>query len=475
MEESAMIASRRLLGGYEMRGKRLLATMMAMFLAVGCIPATAQAGVLEDIKEMPNTYANVALENWDCVKADELIAAEDLRVVIDAEVLDEPISIPVKAEMEDGEFTGLWYGEGTERLEDELMRKLAELQGDIDLELEEGIDAVTGKFTSVSLVEPRNEKSTFSLSDARKIISNVKATFGSFTVTVEGELGEHYGETADVFIITADVVKEIVEYVYEMFEEILGKEINSFSEIIEEMDRVMQEEFGMSLDDMLEDMELPAEELAMIRDAMENIDAIVDYFQSEEFSGILMSNVVLTCDCPVKEYYSITHQYFERTENGLKFIGEDYDFGPEEDSWGYVGNAGDTVYAKDYIDEEYEGDAYDYVGSYSEDYYWEVDAYTLKSFDEIEKYKADSLVLGGDNTEMILVYVNDVETSDDIEMGATDDTDDVDDEDTTVTESNDEAAPPTGDVNNSNLFLLTGCMAVLVIVGCVYYRKREDM
>ena len=457
-----------------MRGKRLLAAMMAMFLAVGCIPATAQAGVLDDIKEMPNTYANVTPENWDCEKIDELIAAENLRVVVDAEVLDEAISIPVKAVMEDGEFAGLWYGEGSERLEDELMRKLAELQGDIDMELEEGIDAVTGDFSSFSLVEPRNEKASFSINDARNIISNVKATFGEFTVTVEGGLGEHYGETANVFIITADIVKELVEYLYDVFEEILGKEFNSFSEIINAIDMMMQEELGVSLEVLLEQMELPAEDLAMIRDAMNNIDAIVDYFLSEEFSGILMSNVVLTCDCPVKDYYWITHQYFERTDKGLELVGEVY----EESSEGYAfleGNRGDTIYAKDFVNEEFKEKTYKYEGSYSEDYWYEVDYLNLKSLDEIEEYRVDSLVLGGDNTEMILVYVNDVETSDDIEMGVTDDTDDVDDEDTTVTESNDEAAPPTGDVNNSNLFLLTSCMAVLVIAGCVYYRKREDM
>lgn len=455
-----------------MRGKRWLAAAVAMCLTFGSIPATAQAGVLDDIKEMPNTYATVDLENWDCEKMDELIAAEDLRVVVDAEVLDEPISIPVKAEMIEGEFSGLWYGEGTERLEDELMEKLAELQGDIDLELEEGFDE-SGDFTQFSLVEPRNEKATFSIRDAKNILDNVKATYGSFTVTLEGELGEHYGETAEVFIITADIVKELMEYIYDVFEEILGKEINSFSGIIEEMDRVMQEEFGMSLDDMLEAMELPAEELAMIRDAMENIDAIVDYFQSEEFSGILMSDVVLTCDCPVKESYYITHQYFERTENGLKFIDEVYDDG--EDGWGLIGNAGDIIDANDFINEEYMGETYNYEGSYSEEYWYEVDYENLKSLDEIEQYRMDTIMLGDEYSELILVYVKDVETSGTVDVGDTDDTTGEDEAESGEDEDYIGAAPPTGDMNHSAMYVFAGSMAVVVVAGCLYYRKKENM
>lgn len=417
--------------------RKLFVSLLAVMLVMGSLSQTVFADFMDEVKQSSNTVVMVSVDNPSCLELENL---KDLKVHLACEEAGLDITVPVEEFEFDGGSMGLWLGYPSEKISDAIMNKLAELQDKIDFEEDSG-----------ELPD---------MEDAGDIIYDVENLLTDVKITVEGLPEGHYVVDSSAVILTHEVFKEAVDLIMEAAKEELG-EVNSFSELF---DKLMKE-FGLDLDEILdtskwteedwaefEEMGITAEDIENIKSLIKNIDPFIEYLTSEEFSGILIANAELTCDCPEVISYCVEHRYYERVNGKLKLVGT-VDEGEEDEFYMLKGIEGTTISAKDFKQAVYKGRTYQYMGSYNDEVLY--DDYKWK------EYEQDSFVLGDDDCfGLVLRYVYDKDgsVSGDSANGST-------------STGNGETAPPTGDETPIGAWVLLLAAAGLALT--VLLRRKE--
>lgn len=356
--------------------KRMLAGLLVLAMVLSQATASAFAGVLDEIKNGENAMAVVMVENPDCEKLPEI---GDLTVRISSAAAGIDISVPVQKVSEEEDYLCMWLGVPEEKIGDEMMKRLAEIQGEIDLQ------------------------------EIGETLEDVDQLLSRFQVEVQGLPEGHYVSEGGALVITNEIYKQAIDIIRQALQE-EGMEFGSFSQLIEQV----LSELGMTLDDLfdlsdltdedwaeLEKAGITKEYLELMKDLIVNIDQVIDYLCSDEFTGMLIAGINLTCSCPESEEYQIEHRYYERVDGKLKLVGTVHEGVYDEvfgDYW-LTGKSGDVIKASDFMKPVYEGRTYTFMGSY--------DDFAL--FDGWKGNELDSFVLGQDmTTGLVLRYVIDL-------------------------------------------------------------------
>ncbi len=363
----------------------LLTALLVTMSFTASVFALSTEELLDEMKKSPNAMALVFIDNEECL---ELPNLKDLQVRVSAEGTGIDLRIPVEKVEVEGEFLGMWLGVPKEKISDAIMKELGEIQGKIDLgAYEENPDDL--------------------LTEIDKLLSH-------FQVEVLGLPEGHYITQGTAVVITSEIYKQVIDMAIESAKELFGEDVTSFSQIIEKL----LAENGLTLDDIfntadfteedwadLATLGITKEDIEAMKSLIQNIDPIVDYLTSEEFSGLLFAGAELSCSCPFSSDFQIIHRYYKKVDGKLKMVGTVFEgeYDPEWDDYYITGTSGDVIKASDYIQPVYKGKTYEYMGSY--------DSITrYKGFDW-DDYKMDSFVLDDEDSftdGLILRYVIDV-------------------------------------------------------------------
>lgn len=347
-----------------MKLKRVLAGITSALLMITAIPVTAFAEETASLAEqVPDVTANVLLFNTECLELPNL--EDDLSMVIsrktDGSVIAEiPLTTVVD---EDGEeTTGYWQGIAMDALTDEVMDELIALQGELEMD----------DISTYNSVEEADDV----LEDIEEEVSDI---LDGFNVTLSGAPEGHY----EVETIASVMTSEIMEYVIELLKEVFAYEMQS-----ENPDYVVPESFSQLIKDYLEYAEISLDELAeelgmeaLLDDTTwAEVDEAVEFLCSDEFKGMLVVNAYLDCDCPETISYEVVHEYYKVVDGKKTLVGT-ASYGPlgseYDDGYYYEGKTGDLIKAEDYINCEFGGKTYKYVGSYEYFDEYELSEFTL--------------------------------------------------------------------------------------------------
>lgn len=423
--------------------KKFFVSLLAVMLVIVSLCQIAFADFMDEVKKSPNAVVMVSVDNEDCLELENL---KDLKVRGTCPEAGLDISVPVEEVQMDGETMGLWLGFPSEKISDAIMNKLAEMQGELDL----------GQLEKDSKLEMPN------MEDAGDVIDEVENLLTEVKITVEGLPENHYVAGSSAVILTHEICKQAINLIMEAAKEDIG-EVSSFSELFDKL----MEQLGLDLDQLLdtaawteedwealEEMGITPADIENMKNLIENIDPFIEYITSEEFSGILIADVGLTCDCPEMMYYSVEHRYYERVNGKLKLIGT-VEEGEEADAYFLKGISGTIISAKDFKQPVYQGRTYKYLGSYDDaalydDYKW-------------QNYKLDSFELGDeDYFGLVLRYVYDKDGS--AAAGGTAGA---------SGEGDGQSAPPTGDEAPLGIYVLVLAAACCATAVTATMRRKK--
>lgn len=339
--------------------RKICAIFLTAIMLMTVVTQAAFADITDDLKNGPNTIAMITVENADCVELENI---KDLEVRLSKPSAGINITIPVQNVEMDGEVMNIWLGAGKERVTDAVMKQLADIQGDINL----------GGYSE----EPED------------LIEDLGYVLEGFDVEIVGLPEDHYTYSASAFVLTNEIFKEMVD----MVKELIGSEYGEFTTFKELIEAFMKE-MGMSLDDFEPDLRESIQKL------IDSIDPAIAYLTSEEFSGLLIFGADLSCLCPEIWRYQIQQRYYEYIDGKLTLIGTvnlgEYD-SFNQDKY-LEGELGQLIRGKDFIDTEYKGRTYKYIGSYD---YFSIYGGAWKD-DELESFR-----LGEDfSMGLVLRYV----------------------------------------------------------------------
>lgn len=393
-----------------MMKKRIGTMLLALAVALTTLSVSAFAITADDLQNGPNSMAMITIENEDCLQIEKV---QDLSVKISKEGTS--IEIPVKNVELDGELVNMWLGYGTERISNEIMAELVALQGPINM-----------------LAYKENPE---------KLAEDIGDVLEDWEVEILGLPEGHYTYSGGAIVLTQEIFQQIVELVKEIFGEEFG-EFTTFKELIEKI----LADAELSLED------LDPETRAELEDLINNIDPIIAYLTSAEFSGFLIYGAELACDCPFLYEYQIMHRYYQRVDGKLKLVGtvNEGEYDSEYEEYYLVGEEGDLIGAKDFLKRSYNGVSYEFVGSYDMDVLYKDQDESLKD------YKLESFRLGDDWTEgLVLRYVIDEEPLADVEQ-----------------QGNGEKSPDTGDQSPITACIVLLVTAVLAAGAVAAYNKK---
>lgn len=346
--------------------RKICAILLSMTLMMTAFTQVGFADLVDDIKKGPNTIAMVTVENPDCV---ELVNVKDLEVRLSKPSAGINITIPVQNIEIEGEVMNVWLGTGKERITDAVMKQLADIQGKIDL----------GGYEETP----------------EDIVEDIGDVLEGFDVDILGLPADHYTYGASAFVLTNDIFKQIVELFKEMIDEYYG-EFTTFKELIESL----MKDLDISMED------LDPETKAIFQEIIANIDPLLAYLTSEDFSGLLICGATLVCACPDIEEYQIQHRYYERIDGKLKLVGivREGEYDEWYEDYYIKGTYGSKISAKDFLKTDYNGVSYEFIGSYDTDVIYDDWKWS--------KYKISTFTLGTDWTDgLILRYVIDKGTT----------------------------------------------------------------
>lgn len=446
-----------------MKMRKCISVLLAVMMLISCLTVTAFADTDQETKvpDVPDAVALVTVDNVNCKVINDI---KDLSVVIkfkdDGRVI---ANIPVvKVENAADDTVALWLGyEPTEAILDEIKDEMSEIQKDFHFPSWNEL---------MDLIMNSTEKE---LEAYMENLENVLGKIlGSYTVELTGlpEAADHeYKYEADVMILNSKLVNEMLtfckELIGQMFEMTDAEiaEITTFSGWVDALEKEMVEqgvlEPGEDFLDMLEDsgaVEFTAEERAEVEAAIAEIDNILAYMKSEAYKGTVIAGVSVTCGCPHLVTYEVIHQYFKVTNGKAKLVGTVYE-GDKKDSFGdkyYEGWEGTTVKASDYINCDYKGNTYEYVGSYdSINVFYE--SWAQDFYDERDYYDRYEVV-----DEYTLAY-NDVYAPEGILLCY-------------EIVDNTETSPSTGDDSNMGIYVGIMALAVAAMAAAVLVRRRKN-
>lgn len=397
-----------------MKIRKRLVCLSIVCMLVMSFATSAYADIVDDLKKEPNAMALVTIDNEDCVEIPNL---KDLSVRITAPGTKIDITIPVEKVEAEGDTLGFWLGYPKDRISDAIMNELAEVQGKIDL----------GAY----------EK------DPEKFMTDVDNILSKFNVEIIGLPENHYSVVSSSMILTNDIFRKVAR----MFKDLIKEEAGDFDSFADLID-VLLKENGVTLDELLEDLE--PEEAAAVKDLLENMDPLLNYITSSEYSGLLIAGAQLACECPTIDYFQIIHKYYERTGGKLKLLATVYDGTYDEfyEAKYLQGYSGDVIKAKSFINCKYEGRLFQFLGSY--------DSYALYDGYQWSKYKLDSFTLGDWQTDgLVLRYVVDVNKKEAVSAEAT------------------SQAPDTGDRASLGMYVLLLFIALGATGAIAGHRKKK--
>lgn len=397
-----------------MKIRKRLVCLSIVCMLVMSFSTSAYADIVDDLKKEPNAMALVTIDNEDCVEIPNL---KDLSVRITAPGTKIDITIPVEKVEAEGDTLGFWLGYPKDRISDAIMNELAEVQGKIDLGMYE--------------------------KDPEKFMTDVDNILSKFNVEIIGLPENHYSVVSSSMILTNDIFRQVAE----MFKDLIKEEVGDFDSFADLID-VLLKENGVTLDELLEGLE--PEEAAAVKDLLENMDPLLNYITSSEYSGLLIAGAQLACECPTIDYFQIIHKYYERTGGKLKLLATVYDGTYDEfyEAKYLQGYSGDVIKAKSFINCKYEGKLFQYLGSY--------DSYALYDGYQWSKYKLDSFTLGDWQTDgLVLRYVIDVNKKEPVSAAAT------------------SQAPDTGDRASLGMYVLMLFVALGATGAIAGHRKKK--
>ncbi|WP_338546986.1 hypothetical protein V1225_14200 [Emergencia sp. JLR.KK010] len=425
--------------------KKLFICLLAVMLVIASLCQTVFADFMDDVKQSPNAVVMVSVDNEDCLELENL---KDLKVRLTCPGAGLDMTVPVEEVQMDGETMGLWLGFPSEKISDAIMNKLAEMQGELDLgELEE---------------DPKLDMT--SMEDAGDVIEDIENLLTEVEITVEGLPEGHYVVDGSAAILTHEVCKAAIDMIMEAAREEFG-EVNSFSELF---DKLMKQ-LGLDLDEVLdtsawtqedweilEEMGITEADIENIKTLIANLDPLIEYITSEEFSGILIANAYLVCECPQICDYTVEHRYYERVDGKLKLVGT-VNEGEKANNYYLMGTEGDIIYAEDFKQPVYQGKTYEYLGSYSD--YALYDDYNWKY------YRMKSLTLGDyeSGSGLVLRYVYDKDGS--AAAGSTAGT---------SGKGDGQSAPATGDEQPLGIYVLVLAAALGLAISCVTGKMTQS-
>lgn len=397
-----------------MKIRKRLVCLSIVCMLVMSFSTSAYADIVDDLKKEPNAMALVTIDNEDCVEIPNL---KDLSVRITAPGTKIDITIPVEKVEAEGDTLGFWLGYPKDRISDAIMNELAEVQGKIDLGMYE--------------------------KDPEKFMTDVDNILSKFNVEIIGLPENHYSVVSSSMILTNDIFRQVAE----MFKDLIKEEVGDFDSFADLIDVLLKEK-GVTLDELLEGLE--PEEAAAVKDLLENMDPLLNYITSSEYSGLLIAGAQLACECPTIDYFQIIHKYYERTGGKLKLLATVYDGTYDEfyEAKYLQGYSGDVIKAKSFINCKYEGKLFQYLGSY--------DSYALYDGYQWSKYKLDSFILGDWQTDgLVLRYVIDVNKKEPVSAAAT------------------SQAPDTGDRASLGMYVLMLFVALGATGAIAGHRKKK--
>lgn len=402
--------------------KRILCVLMIVMLLCSSMAVTSFAETEEPPVDMPEAVVLVQVNNVECKMVEKMT---DLTVDIKLKDGRDVISVPVeRVEAEGYDTVALWLGYSFDEIDAAIKADMAEFQKDYHL-------GTYDEFME-NLIN-----TMFGVDDMTK---DLVAIFDKYEIVINGipEDSDHeFSIETNTFLITSTIVTELFDiakgFVGELFE--LSKaetaKINNFSDIIEKLNDFLREyellENGQDFYDLVielsEGEDITKEELIS---AVEKMDEVLDYLRSEDYTGTVFAGIYLDCDCPFTVDFCIYHQYFKEVDGKMTLAGT-ANYGPidlsetEGDEWFdydfekyiYEGLSGDVIKASDYIHTEFNGETYEYVGSYEdwtylypdEDWYF-TDNYDFDTLDELyacedwwTEYKVDEFTLGDEDIE----------------------------------------------------------------------------
>lgn len=425
--------------------KKFFVSLLAVMLVIVSLCQIAFADFMDEVKKSPNAVVMVSVDNEDCLELENL---KDLKVRVTCPGAGLDMTVPMEEVQMAGETMGLWLGFPSEKISDAIMNKLAEMQGELDLgELEK---------------DPKLDMT--SMEDAGDVIEDIENLLTEVEITVEGLPEGHYVVDSSAAILTHEICKAAIDMIMEAAREEFG-EVNSFSELFDKL----MEQLGLDLDEVLdtsawteedwenlEEMGITEADIENIKTLIANLDPLIEYITSEEFSGILIANAYLVCECPQICDYTVEHRYYERVNGKLKLVGT-VDEGEEAEAYILQGKEGDVIYAEDFKQPVYQGKTYEYLGSYSD--YALYDDYNWKY------HRMKSLTLGDYEfgSGLVLRYVYDQDGSG--TAGGTAGT---------SGRGDGQSAPATGDEQPLDIYVLVLAAALGLAISCVIGKMTQS-
>ena len=347
--------------------------LLCSSMAVTSFAETSDEKPLKD--QIPEAVVLVQVNNAECKMVEKMT---DLTVDIKLKDGRDVINVPVeRVEAEDGETLALWLGYSYSEIDAQIKADMAEFQKDYHLGSAE--DFMTN-ILSIML----------GLEDMSK---DLLAIFANYEIVINGipEDADHkFTIETNTILITSTIVTELFGIATELVGQILelSKEevaqIKNFSDLVDVLNSYLAKEEllkdGQDIYDLLletaETDEITKEEL---QNAVAEMDEVLAYMQSEDYTGTVFAGVYLECDCPFTVSFDIIHQYFKEVDGKMTLAGTvsygnidmseslgsewfDYDF----EKYSYEGLSGDVIKAADYIQPNFAGETYEYVGSYDD-------------------------------------------------------------------------------------------------------------
>ncbi len=364
--------------------RRIVSILMTVMLIFGSMVVPAFADTTEGTSlkdQVPEAVVLVQVNNAECKMIEKMT---DLTVVISLKDGRKVAEVPVeKVQAEDGDTVALWLGYSFDEIDAQIKADLAEFQKDFHLgSWEELLGGLLTEEGSISNMEK----------EFKKICDN-------YVIDITGvpeDTDHKFTIETDTLLITSTLVKETLQLGKELIGELLGlskKELDSIDSVQDMIsvveDLLVKEEVlkpGQTIFDLLVELtdgEFTQEDIAEIQALIVEVDELLAYLKSEEYTGTVFAGVYMECDCPVTVTYDIYHQYFKEIDGkmilaGTKSYGSEdgmanfpgmepediFDY--EYERYGYKGISGDVIKASDYIQTEFNGETYEYVGSYDD-------------------------------------------------------------------------------------------------------------
>lgn len=375
-----------------MKNLKVIGLLMTVMLFISAAPMQSQAASYAP----SNVMFVVELDDADCTEYDD---AESLSVIVKDNKNQKIIEVPVEyIQYIDSDTIAISVSlidvDDTEEM------KLFDADAQV-YDLMHSCRLTGGR----SLVDflLRHDANLF-VERANKYITDI---FSPYTIEIKSSKGDYHKVTSNQYIISSDaaalLLDEAKELAYDIFDFPDGAldQCMTFSSLIDYVESYLVEkgkiEQGETIFGFVKTLVSDDEEVEKIREFIIAMDEVLICKYSSGEQSNFISGLTHSCSCSSATHFTILHAYFETDADGNSELVGVANYGPENDeAYGeiYTGTEGDIISGSDYIECEYDGEVYEFVGSYDSsmmyaenredtyavDEYWymnELDSYVL--------------------------------------------------------------------------------------------------